>query len=92
MPKLPYVVVGGVEGASVGDLVVVAVGAAVSHSQLCPGVVQSPSEQWWVLTQPHRWPAPPPICSQIPNTVPSQPWLPSVCEGAAARPQESASG
>ena len=35
--------------------------------------MQSPSEQWCVPTQPQRCAAPPPICSQIPNAVVSQP-------------------
>ena len=56
------------------------VGASVFHSQVCPAVVQSPSEQWWGLSHPHRWPAqsssPAQIRSQIPYSVASQPWLP----------------
>ena len=58
-----------VVGASVGRLVI--------HSQVCPAVSQS-GTHWCVRTHEHRWPAPLSTCSQIPNSVLSQPWLPSL--------------
>ena len=64
-------------GAVVGAELGLAVGAGVEFgAQLVQ--LPSPSEQWWVLAQLQRCPAPPPICSQIPNSVESQRCVPSL--------------
>ena len=91
-PVLTGLAVGGsVVGAPVGVPVGVSVGAAVVgatvvgasvgrlviHSQVCPAVSQS-GTHWCVRTHEHRWPAPLSTCSQIPNSVSSQLWLPSL--------------
>ena len=47
-------------------------------SQVCPTVLQSPSEQWCVVAQLHRYPAPSIKAEQTPNGVASHPWSPSV--------------
>ena len=65
--------VGGRVGELVGDAVGVVVGAAVGSGVISRhvwlGVVQVPSEHWWVLAQLHRVPAPSSTCSQIPKAV-----------------------
>jgi len=70
-------VVGSIVGEAVGVVVGAAVGWVVIQMQLCPGEAQSPSEHRWVLAQLHRCPAVLPICSQMPNSVVSQPCEPS---------------
>lgn len=56
-------------GVGVGAPVGAGVGAPVVSTQVWSGVVQSPSEQWWVLTQLQRQPALVSTCSQMPEDV-----------------------
>ena len=79
---VPGETVGCLVGEVVGlDVLGDVVGDVVSRMQVWPGEPQSPSEQRWVLAQLQRsaeQSVPTQSCSQMPNAVVSQPWLPSV--------------
>ena len=55
------------------------VGRVVIRSQVWPAVLQS-GTHWWVRAQLQRWLVTLLTCSQMPCSVVSQPWLPSLQE------------